>query len=478
MPETPLSLAIKERILSGDRFSTVLISSKLSIPEVITGYILTKTGVIVERPDHPKLGPDVAARIDRRLAIGLKTSGIPLYDQSIQNPQFLQNLILESDLDNYTQIRLRRLVLHSEFYRRYRPSEWWRVGLDLQDGRVANLSFHRYLAERLLIMADNPRYAYDDCIRWLDRLLPKDRGDLAIFKQEYAAEVLLRAIYGEQLKPPNPLDIENFTITSTTPIFKNLVGEPDQIEYKQFEFNLGNLALLKQAHLGLVVGGSPNSGKSTLSASLYEAMKDLIHLGIASRVVEASEVNVGICDLDSAAPTIKFITRGRIPSKQRGTPWGISSLLQTHRDFSITIGRCNVTIGDLPGGKPDDITELLVHPAQFSIVIDKDYQESMKMWQDYFLGVNYPTPLVGIHSRFHDPEREMSGIRSYESVVAKRSAKNFLSGRVVDFDRVVQQDNPFVDFAAKVLLLDFLPQHILAKNEYKRNLGRSLGLIN
>lgn len=465
MPESE-PIQMTNRILSGEKFSTVLIPDKPSVPDILTGFILTKTGVVIKRSDYPQMGPNVVARADRRLSVGLKTESIPLYDPKVQSPNFLQRVISESDLDGHIKKRLKRLALHAELYRRYRPSEWWRVGIDLPDDNIAN-SFHRHLALQLLLVADEPVRAYNQCIKSLNEFLSEERVTLFVFKQEYDVS----------LTPTDQLNIPTFPITTTVPVFKNTIDELDRIENVQFGFDLGNLALLRSTHLGLVVGGSKHSGKSTFAFSLNQAIREVVNLGVAAGVLDEQEVKIEACDLDGSAPTLKYIALGIKPPIERKKPWDLPILLETRRQFVDALRRNNVTIGDLPGGKPDEFTELLVYLARYSIVIDKDYEESMKFWQDYFLGPDFPTPLVGAHSRINQPDRK-SGIRSYNSNATGKLARSFLGGRVVNLDLVPQPDDPFISFTAKVLLLDYLPQAIRARNEYKRNLRRSLGLIN
>lgn len=468
-----------DRLKNGEKFNTVLISNYLGIPEVVTGFILSKIGAVVSgewgKRGAWSLGPTVIERIDRRLSTDLKGGSLALYDRGVQNPDLLQKLIAGSDLDPAAKRQLRRLALHSEIYRRYPLREWWRAGNDLKDSHSDDYDFYNNVAAVLLSLADFPWQAYETCQKYLIGLLDPNHPGARMMREKIAANVGI-AKNRTLILDESILNIDDIPVTARVPVFKSLVTEPDRLEEAEFDFNLGLISILRLMNVGIVVGGSPHSGKSTFVASLYRAMEDLVKIAEGQGVVEQGKISIGKIDLDVSAPTQEYIDQGVTPAKNRGVPWEPELVDKTRRSFRVAIGDHNVTLGDLPGGKPDYYTYSLASPAHFSIVLDRDYQESMLMWQDYLLGVNLPPPLVAAHSRFKE-EGRTSGIRTYSSTARRRPSKrDFLGGRVVDLDLRLVEDNPFINFAALVLLSDFLPHSFLRKEQYKRMIRESLTL--
>ncbi len=463
-----------ERLFSR-RFDTVLISEYLSIPQVVAGFIYQKVGILTK-------DCYLVPRQDRQASLDLKQRSLPLIHPDYLNPRLLEQVIDHSRLNVHQKGNLRRLALFIEAYRPFPAKEWWKAGEIQQDTKkIARKSLHQYLATILLAGIGDPFYAYKTCLKALDRLVAQKGSrfsPLALAKSYRLSQQAIR-LARENLRQKPPLatgEADICPITLTVPFLKSAYYEPDRIEYGQVQFDYGRLRLLKDQHWAIAVGGSPQSGKSTLSVSLCQAMEHLVGDCVERGIIDKGQVRIGLCDLDVWAPTASYLASGQEvqrADRAERQAHALSLMVGSNKDFRARKKHDNVIVADLPGGKPDIWTQFLANPCDFSVIVDKDWQQSAKGWQDFLLGFYLPRPVVGIHTRFGEEGRQ-SGIRFYQH---RSHSGNFVQGRVVNLARQPVPDDPVVNFVAHVLLFDYLPQMVTGKEVYRYQLAQSLGLI-
>lgn len=443
-------------------FEAVQISEFVGIPQVIAGFIFEKLGL---------LGYEYQPVVTRKTRVPdeLKGKNISLLDKDEVNPVKLYSQVAQSNLDAPTKIFLKRLIIHTEHYRELADKNWWQAGVNLPEGKVNHKGLFQYLACTLAKNLDLPTVAYQEAIGALEELLQAGDSRFTTAPEIAEAEISYVDLYSE---PPRLSVVENVSWSVTVPMLKSKYDELDVTESAQFDFNLANLKLLKDQHFAIVVGGSRHSGKSTLSVSLALACRQLVEQASQKGVISRKDVRIGLYDLDIFAPTARYIAKGQSAvGGQDIDPFQERSRAAV--SFSRARSLFNLVIGDLPG-KISDFTEFLARPADFSIVVEGNWHDSAKDWQKFLSGVNLPTHIAGVHTRYHEPGR-VNGVRFYKSH-KRQESEDFLQARAVDLDLVPQPDNVVIKFLAEVLLLDYLPRTVSERDIYRYNINQALRL--
>ncbi len=133
----------------------------------------------------------------------------------------------------------------------------------------------------------------------------------------------------------------------------------------------------------IIIGGPPNSGKSTLAESLARALQLL-------------GVDAYAEDLDLASPTLEFIkgAKGweqRVGAKKEWTPKLAEEAAAKFEDASK---RHAVVIGDAPG-KITAESEKIAGRANYALILCReDRKEEIEGWQTFFKQIG--VPVVGI----------------------------------------------------------------------------------
>ncbi|MGH9918738.1 MAG: hypothetical protein ACRD6W_07720, partial [Nitrososphaerales archaeon] len=101
----------------------------------------------------------------------------------------------------------------------------------------------------------------------------------------------------------------------------------------------------RQLPVIVIVGGPPNSGKSTFSESLARALR-------------RQGVSAGAVDLDPWSPTLAFI-RGEISKEERDSlkrkDIGPNEIRDAVRRLKEAAKSHDLVVGDAPGGISDDL---------------------------------------------------------------------------------------------------------------------------
>lgn len=129
----------------------------------------------------------------------------------------------------------------------------------------------------------------------------------------------------------------------------------------------------------IIIGGPPNSGKSTLAESLAMALRSL-------------SVDAYAEDLDLAAMTLDYI-RGIKPWEQRPhekKEWTRELAKQAAEKFKEASKKHHVVIGDAPG-KITDESRIIAQQASHGMILCRDdCTDEIKQWKTFFesLGIN------------------------------------------------------------------------------------------
>jgi len=238
-------------------------------------------------------------------------------------------------------------------------------------------------------------------------------------------------------------------------VFKGKGGEGAENDLTTtFEVTLdeGRIYSLQDKHIGVVIGGPPQSGKSTLAVSLVTEMNNYIRSLKTRRGFADLDVSVGLCTLDAATPTSKAIAEGwarKDPEKLASMkqPWTQRLARQAQDRFLYAREKCNIVIGDLPG-RVTPITELLVSSADASIIISKDWEVVKEEWLPLMHRAG--VPLISKVRR-----RETGD--GYESLVTSWRPGERFSGRVASLNRAQVSSDLFLQWLVLFLLFDIFP---------------------
>lgn len=257
-------------------------------------------------------------------------------------------------------------------------------------------------------------------------------------------------------------------------------GETRVDEWLTLERPLGRLRILEGERVSLAIVGPANSGKSTLTASLVVAVNKLINE--ARSHVDLTDLRLGcdFMDLDRQRPDVAEILSGSGSSERSKTHWTPALAMATAKEF---IGRQgNIIIGDAPGGSPDKITEIVVGPADLTILLilaenDESWEKQRQQWQAGLRQIGQ-TPVVLLRSRKPGETSPITGERLESTTTSFRWAEgeffkphywiSRVGGRVVGLARKVREDDYCISTLAKILLFDLLPQAVIARKKQTR----------
>jgi len=149
----------------------------------------------------------------------------------------------------------------------------------------------------------------------------------------------------------------------------------------------------------IVIGGPPNSGKSTFSESLVRALQD--------QGTDAESI-----DLDLWSPTLDYL-QGRITKEQRDEQKRklitAKEAKEAYTRFKDASKEHDVIVGDAPGGISEESKQICKAATHGIIVCRDDNTDQIRVWRDFFNDIGIDVVAVVI-SKINSTE----DITSYE----------------------------------------------------------------
>jgi len=240
------------------------------------------------------------------------------------------------------------------------------------------------------------------------------------------------------------------------PVFKDRGGatrtEDDVNDYFEVVLSEGRIYELQNKQISIVIGGPSRSGKSTLAVSLVAEMQNYIRSLKSRQSFSDLELSVGLANLDLATPTTQAIAEKwasnheKVASLKR--PWNISLAEEAQQNLFKCREENNISIGDLPGGRVDNITELIASSADAAIIISNDWNVFKEEWNPLFSRLGLPL-VAKIRSR-----RAEEG---FSSLITTRDPGKALMGRISSLKRYTKSWDLFIQWLAAFLLFEILP---------------------
>jgi molybdopterin-guanine dinucleotide biosynthesis protein len=135
----------------------------------------------------------------------------------------------------------------------------------------------------------------------------------------------------------------------------------------------------------IIIGGPPNSGKSTLAESMARALRML-------------GVDAYAEDLDLASPTLEFIKgdKGWAQRQASKKEWTPELTEQAAYIFQQASNKHAVVIGDSPG-KITDQSKKIASQAHYALILCRnDSIAEIKNWQAFFANIGIPIICIAV----------------------------------------------------------------------------------
>lgn len=412
---------------------------------------------------HCKLiGDDVVVRFNP-LATDKNSKGAQNFRFGIETP--LEGAILNLGffgLENELKALLAKHDSKAELGVLKRWLNYCQAG-DNQKGKV----LQKWLTELTIVSLNDPKAILNTAARsfvgWLKGGIDPNSTTLA-FPHIPAAPVSTLSL------PPD-------TKVVTIPIFKENEESEEKGDHKpqtviattrEVELHEGKAWHLCNMNIGIVVGGPPNSGKSTLTMSLTAEVQNIIKSLKTRGGWEGFNLSADSKDLDLATQTVAAIKSGEGKDseahKARKQPWTSKLALEAFDYFRVEKGICNIIFADLPG-KYTDITELLSAQADAAIFVTSNWAEKVT-WSGGFGSLGIP---IVCEARSHLAEAGL-----YSVITTYNPKDTIIAGRVVGLERVTHSWDRFVSWLAEFLLFELLPKLVLDRREKLKKLIHQL----
>ena len=246
-----------------------------------------------------------------------------------------------------------------------------------------------------------------------------------------------------------------------------------------FELPLNALRILENENLSIVVIGPPNSGKTSLVASLLYHSRQFIDK--VKTLPQFSDLNLkcGYIDLDEWTPDARRLLSPELGLERKQKFWDQDLARNVFQEFLVSKGSdTQIVFADAPGGElkhgsstyePGEILKTVIAPADGGIVITNNWDQQY-VWRNALKEVGIP-PIMLVSSR-KGLEIDPSTKRLVNSTITQfYGEKGIISGRVVGLTREVKLNDEFIEKAVPLLLLRVLPGLIIErKNKVKYRL--------
>lgn len=398
--------------------------------------------------------------------------------------------------------------------RRQHLSLNYRIGSNIQKKPIPHETLVKYdaspylyhlLLDQSLKFANQPKKVINVGIKLIQDFVKKGLDPFKHEKEVKIADAKKRFEAARRAMHISELQLQKFhrladsgpSISFTVPVLEREPGQPvipgetRVVETVTLERNLGVLRFLEGRKISIAIGGPRHSGKSTLTASLVVEINRLIDQAKAYPGFEDLQLTCSFMDLDRSTPDVAAILTDSFDQTRSRAKWTTTKALQTAKEFIGVEG--NIILADAPGGDPDEITKLVIGPADLAILLiaaesEAAWPEQRNKWLDVLRNMGI-VPLVQLRSRRPEEISQMTGeklgstITSFSRSQAEETRRDWIrrvGGRVVGLNRQVITDNPCVSVFAKLLLYDLIPlvlyERERRKYEYLNRLMAGYGI--
>ncbi|HEY5600752.1 MAG TPA: hypothetical protein VIK81_01550 [Patescibacteria group bacterium] len=239
--------------------------------------------------------------------------------------------------------------------------------------------------------------------------------------------------------------------------------------YPVFELPLSSLRILERECLSIVVVGPPNSGKTSLVASLLYHSRRFIEKTKTLPQFSDLNLNCGYVDLDEWTPDARRLLSPELGLERKQRTWDQNLASSVFHEFLMSKNqdRAQIIFADAPGGElkqgssmqyiPGEILKTVITPADGGIVVTNDWNQQT-IWRNALRDVGIP-PIAMVSSR-RSLEIDTLTNRTIDSTITQFKGKNnnkVISGRIVGLNREVKLNDDFIEKLVPMLLLDILP---------------------
>ena len=179
----------------------------------------------------------------------------------------------------------------------------------------------------------------------------------------------------------------------------------------------------------IIIGGPPNSGKSTLVSSLKRALWEI-------------GVKVNSAELDLWAPTLEFL-EGKITKEERDSKKQKTITKQDAEEASkrliLASQDGSIAIGDCPGKMSEELKIIVKNATHAIILCRADQIQEMESWRKFFSEVGIPIVSELVSDLNGNEEVQISG-------------SGLITGRFVGLNRDVgRKESPTISQLAFLL---------------------------
>lgn len=174
----------------------------------------------------------------------------------------------------------------------------------------------------------------------------------------------------------------------------------------------------------VVIGGQRGSGKSTLSASLYEMLVSM-------------RMSVGIHEVDVYSDTIPCILGWKPWSERQKRKWAWFDPTIKKRIWEFSSDPSEIVLGDLPGKITNQFLPRMVEPAKHAVIVARDLA-NLVQWENFFEKQKIPVELRIISHRGDPPDRVNHSapiyfINGLDRAVVSTPQVRAIAERIIDF---------------------------------------------
>lgn len=231
-------------------------------------------------------------------------------------------------------------------------------------------------------------------------------------------------------------------------------------------FEEEKVRLLENRQIRIAACGPPGSGKSTSCATITSEIRVILDSLLSRPDFSNLKINVGSIDLDLGSPTLELINVGLGTDRERHkdlkTKWEIEKVYPALVQLeSLTE---NIIFVDLPG-KIDEITHLLLSTIDMALIITSDWQK-VNEWRNLLKSFGIKNVAEARSYLLLEEDKPESLVKYYNS--------HYTTGRLVGVKRKLRNWDSYLEFLARALLFQYIPNHFLEEDKKSREVLNSV----